>query len=220
MPSGRNSMYFRVEIAGGIATGKSTLCDALRTRGFSIISEDLSENHYLTRTYNNKAARGVDVGMSFLISKASAIETYHGNSPIAVVDYAMVAEFAYNDVHLKNIDQDAHKLMEQAIDLRSRQLGDPHVLIHLHCPVAHQLANIQKRGRDFEQGHSAAYLESINDGITHWINDRIGPDCQKLSFDTSQVDVGSAKFASQLVDTILKATIVRNAPIQNPAPKP
>lgn len=96
--------------------------------------------------------------MSFLISKASALETYNGNSP--VVDYAMVAEFAYNDVHLKNVDQAAHNLMEQAIDLRSRQLGDPHVLIHLHCPVDHQLANIKKRGREFEQGHSAAYLES------------------------------------------------------------
>ena len=171
-------------------------------------------------TYNNKAARGVDVGMSFLISKASAIETYNGNSPIAIVDYAMVAEFAYNDVHLRNVDYAAHNLMQQAIDLRSQQLGDPHVLIHLHCPVEHQLANIQKRGRDFEQGHSADYLESINTGIAQWINDRIGPDCQKLSFDTSKVDVGSLKFVNKLADTILKATIGRTAPIQNPSPKP
>ena len=211
-------MTFRVEIAGGIAVGKTTLCNALKARGFSIISEDLAENHYLNRVYHNRGSRGFDIGMAFLLSKASAIETYAGHSPIAVVDYALIAEHAYNDVHLQNDDLVAHNIVRQAIDLRCQQIGEPNILIHLHCPVERQLANIKKRGRDFEQGHNAAYLQAINDGITEAIKVSINGNCKIISINTQDIDVGKPKFIAGLVRTILQAAVQRSAAAPSPSP--
>jgi deoxyguanosine kinase len=211
-------MTFRIEIAAGIAVGKTTLCDALQARGHTIISEKLDENPFLTRAYADKGSRGFDVGMSFLMSKASGIETYDGQAPIAIVDYSMIAEYAYNDVHLKHVNAHAHKIVEQAIDFRRNQIGDPDILIHLQCPVDHQLANIKKRGRDFEQGHTAAYLLSINNGIAKWSQAKIGAACKMLHFDTQVTDVSSPAFIDTLMN-IIRAEMAAKA-IATPAPKP
>lgn len=211
-------MVFRIEIAAGIAVGKTTLCDALRTRGHTIISEKLDENPFLNRAYADRGSRGFDVGMSFLMSKASGIETYSGPAPVVIVDYSMIAEYAYNDVHLKHVNADAHAIVEQAIDFRREQTGDPDILIHLHCPVDHQLVNIRKRGRDFEQGHTAAYLLSINNGIAEWSHAKVGAACKTLHFDTQVTDVSSPAFIDTLMN-IIRAEMSAKA-IAAPVPKP
>jgi deoxyadenosine/deoxycytidine kinase len=195
-------MVYRIEIAGGIAVGKSSLCAALRQAGYEIISENLAETPFLGRDYADKGARGFDLGMSFLLSKASGIETYNGPAEAVIVDYALIAEYAYNDVHLREADARAHALVQQAIDFRRAKLGEPDLLIHLHSPVAHQMANIKKRGRDFEQGHSAAYVQSINDRIGHWIAGRLAASCPVLSVDTQKTDVAAPAFVAQLTQAI------------------
>ncbi|MDB5491764.1 MAG: hypothetical protein JWO78_1613 [Micavibrio sp.] len=213
-------MTFRVEIAGGIATGKSTLCHALAARGHTAISEKLDENPFLGRAYPDKGSRGFDVGMSFLMSKASGIETSDSAAPVIFVDYAMVAEYAYNDVHLKGVNAKAHSIVEQAIHFRREQIGDPDMLITLFCPVAHQIENIRKRGRDFEQGHSAAYLLSINNGIAEWSHAKIGPACRKLHFNTQEIDVSSPAFIGTLMNAIRADMAAKKPPGGVPVPAP
>lgn len=182
-------MTFRVEIAGSIAVGKSTLCEGLRKAGFEIIEERLDENHFLKRAYNDKAARGFDVMMSFVLSKAGAISSYQGKAKCIVTDYALVSEYAYNDLHLKDIDETSHKLCQQTIDLKRAQVGEPRVLIYLTCPVDEQLRRIRERGRDFEQGMTINHLTQLNDSVQHYVDTQISPGTRVIRIDTTEKDL-------------------------------
>lgn len=181
-------MTFRIEIAGGIASGKSTLCAALKQRGVLIIPENLDENPFLKRAYKNPSSRGFDVQMAFLLSKASAIETLSATVPLAVCDYAMVTEYAYTDMHLQKADKIAWDLCRQAIDLKRAQIGDPDILLHLDCTEAVQLQRIRTRGRDFEQGMKAEYLEDLNHKIRQAVTEKPGASCQKIVLQSDAIN--------------------------------
>jgi len=181
-------MTLRIEIAGGIASGKSTLCAALKQRNVLIIPENLDENPYLKRAYQNPASRGFDVQMAFLLSKASAIETLPASVPLAVCDYALVTEYAYTDMHLQKVNKTAWDLCRQAIDLKRAQIGDPDIFLHLDCTEAVQLQRIRTRGRDFEQGLKADYLEDLNNKIRQAVNEKSGAACQKIVLQSDTID--------------------------------
>jgi len=212
-------MTFRVEIAGSIAVGKSTLCDGLRKAGFEVISERLEENHFLSRTYNDKAARGFDVMMSFVLSKAGAISSYQGKSKCVVTDYAMISEYAYNDIHLKDVDKTAHKLCQQTIDLKRGQIGEPKVLIYLTCPVNEQLRRIRERGRDFEQGMSPTKLKKLNESVQHYVDTQVSPGTRVIRIDTSEKDLRNPQTIAgiaSIIDEACRAGTRRRGP--KPAP--
>ena len=202
-------MTFRVEIAGSIAVGKTTLCEGLRKAGFEIIPERLEENHYLGRAYNDRAARGFDVMMSFVVSKAAAISTYGGKAKCIVTDYAMVAEYAYNDMHLKTVSPTAHKLCQQTIDLKRQQIGEPDVLIYLECPVAEQMKRIKSRGRDFEQGITTAYLKRLNESVRGYVEDKAQASTRIIRIDTSKQDLRNTQTIAGIagiIDEVCRGT--------------
>lgn len=198
-------MTFRVEIAGSIAVGKSTLCEGLRKAGFDIIEERLDENHFLHRTYNDKAARGFDVMMAFVLSKAGAIASYQGNAKCVVTDYALISEYAYNDLHLKDVDKTSHKLCQQAIDLKRGQIGEPKVLIYLTCPVAEQMRRIRARGRDFEQAMTPAKLKRLNDSVQYYVDTQVSPQTRVIRIDTSEKDLRNPQTIAGIASIIDEA---------------
>lgn len=197
-------MTFRIEIAGGIAAGKSTLCAGLQSRGVEVIPEKLEENPYLRRTYNNAAARGFDVQMAFLLSKASAIETYDGASPVIACDYALVVEYAYTKMHLESRDPVAARLCREAVDLRRAQIGKPDMLIYLDVTPDEQLRRTKSRGRDFEQGLDESYLRTLNDEIRTSVETahKQGEFARFITIDTNRTNVGDPAFMDDLVNTI------------------
>ena len=46
----------------------------------------------------------------------------------------------------------------------------PDLLIYLKCSIPHLVAQIQKRGRDYEQSMSLEYLGGLNDRYEQFIN--------------------------------------------------
>lgn len=198
-------MTFRVEIAGSIAVGKSTLCEGLRAAGFEIIEERLEENHFLNRTYNDKAARGFDVMMSFVLSKAGAIASYQGKAKCVVADYAMISEYAYNDIHLLDLDKVSHKLCQQAIDLKRGQIGEPKILIVLTCPVAEQMRRIQERGRDFEKSLTPAKVRKLNDLVQHYVDTQTSPQTRIIRIDTVEKDLRNPQTIAGIASIIDEA---------------
>jgi deoxyadenosine/deoxycytidine kinase len=210
-------MTFRVEIAGSIAVGKSTLCEGLRAAGFEVLTERLEENNFLTRSYNDQAARGFDVMMAFVLSKAAAISTYEGNARCIVTDYALISEYAYNDQHLKGVSKTGHKLCQQTIDLKREQLGEPHILIVLECPVAEQLKRIKERGRDFEQGITASYLRKLNESVKQYVERETNPNTRVIRIDTSKQDLRNPQTIAGIAGIIDEVCRKKRQP-RSPAP--
>src|SRR5687768_14741392 len=144
----------RIELAGSIAAGKTTLCNSLKKQGWNVVSENLAENPYKDKNYPEGSLRGYYVQMAFLLSKASEIERQAGAGK-TVCDYAMVTEQAYTRMHLGRDPEMCSQVMDN-IALLQRRLGPPDLVIYLKCSPEAQFRRIQERmkaegGRDFEK---------------------------------------------------------------------
>lgn len=158
----------RIEIAGALATGKTTLAAALSNRGLHVVSEELEANPYLDLRLQNPDEYGYLCQEWFVTSKIKGIKAgarhldMMPQGSAMVIDYSMAADRAYVAHHVSN-NPDWITRLEAEIDRFESAYGPPDLIVSLSCSSDEQLRRIAKRGRDFEQGLDLEYLETIND---------------------------------------------------------
>jgi len=152
----------RFEIAGALASGKTTLAHRLGDRGFHVVYEDLSTNPYLELRKVDPRKYELLCQQTFASDKingiAAAVAAGHDR---IVSDYSLVVERAYLTYYLKDKPEWIASI-EGLLDDSSGLIGTADAIIHLRCPAEVQLERIRSRGRDFEQGHDIAFLNTIN----------------------------------------------------------
>lgn len=179
----------RIEIIGSIASGKTTLARALESPTLRAVYEDLSTNPYLDRAKENPDKFGILCQEAFLKDKTGQLGlavTFSGTDVIA--DYSLVTERAYARHHLgENVLTIAAN--DEKIDRFHSYYGEADVYIYLKISAEDQLDRIKRRGRGFEQGLSAEYLNSLNKHIQTEVYDLIGRDCKVLQFDVAIIEM-------------------------------
>lgn len=152
----------RVEIAGALACGKTTLSSHLATLGYHVVSEDLTRNPYLELRKQDPEKYDLLCQQRFIEDKIESLKSAVDSGEARIVsDYCMAAERAYVTFYLGDkphwID-----ILERMIDGSDKEIGSPDAVIYLQCRPQTQLARIRARGRAFEQDHDIAFLETIN----------------------------------------------------------
>jgi deoxyadenosine/deoxycytidine kinase len=61
----------------------------------------------------------------------------------------------------ENLNENEAKLYRMLFDMINTTLPKPDIVLYLYAPVEKLLANIKRRGRDYEQNITAEYLENI-----------------------------------------------------------
>ena len=71
-------------------------------------------------------------------------------------------------------------------------VSPPDLLIYLKCSVPHLVAQIQKRGREYEQSMNLEYLGGLNERYEKWIGEYRAPllviDADQLDFENRPED--------------------------------
>ena len=62
----------------------------------------------------------------------------------------------------------------QLYQIMMSMVRPPELLIYLKSSIEHLVSNIQKRGRDYEQGMSIEYLSGLNRHYEQWIGNYPG----------------------------------------------
>lgn len=152
----------RIELAGALAVGKSTLSAKLKARGFHVVFEDLSANPYLDLRKQDPEKYGLLVQQQFIEDKVGALEyaVAHGHESI-VSDFSLTAELAYVDFYVAGKPEWLARLHRQVADSAAR-IGEPDLIVFMYCEPEIQLARIRTRGRDFEQGLDLGFIATIN----------------------------------------------------------
>ena len=57
----------------------------------------------------------------------------------------------------------------ELFDLMMSLVGKPDLLIYIRASIPHLIAQIQKRGREYEQGIRIDYLNGLNERYENWI---------------------------------------------------
>lgn len=198
-------MQFLV-IEGNIGSGKTTLAKMLADDlNAKLILEQFADNPFLPKFYKDQERYSFPLELSFLADRYKQIKREVLNRdlfhPLILADYyfSKTAIFAQN-----TLKPDEYHLFRQIFDMVSDTIPKPDLYVYLHADTQNLLANIKKRGRDYEQEISAEYLDNIREGYFSYfrgIN----------SFPILVIDVNNIDFVEknnhfqQLKDILLKS---------------
>src|SRR5882724_184754 len=178
--------YKRIEICGGIASGKTTLARLLRRSQVHPVFERFRANPFYLAFYRDPVGTAFETEITFLL------QHYHQQKLITqrhrrfCSDFSLVLDHAYACVTLPRDQLRIFRLILRKVEsnLPSRTL-----LIHLACSPEIELQRIRRRHRHAERTIKVDYLEKINAALASRIENLSR--AEKLVV----IDSGTADFA-------------------------
>lgn len=155
----------RIEVCGGIASGKTTLCKKIQGENIHTEYEDFETNPFLKKFYADPTTYGFETEISFLLQHCAQIKAVRNFRRIAC-DFSIIQDIAYADINLVG---KRHGLFSALADELIGEVGHPTHIIHLVCPAEVLQSRIADRKRDVEQNISLRYLGLLNDAISNHI---------------------------------------------------
>ena len=179
-----------IAIAGNIGAGKSTLTRLLAEHfGWQPFYEANAENPYLADFYDDMNRWSFHSQVFFLGKRLEHHRQLidHPNSVLqdrtVYEDAEIFARNLYIQGNMSQRDYNAYRSLYQAI---ASFLPPPTLLLYLESSVDKLMAHIQRRGRDFEQNISRAYLAQLNDLYAEWVTDWTA--CPVIRLDMDALD--------------------------------
>lgn len=188
-----------VAIAGNIGAGKTTLTEALSKHYRWIPQfEDVDHNPYLTDFYDDMPRWSFNLQIYFLHGRLNQILDIQKGTETVIQDRTIYEDaniFAPN-LHEMGLmsKRDFDNYFSFFTTIKS-MVQPPDLLIYLKCSVPTLVAQIQKRGREYEENIRLDYLKKLNDFYNKWIEGyKEGPllviDCDKNKFGENEEDLG------------------------------
>lgn len=197
--------YKYIAIEGNIGAGKTSLANRIaRELDARLILEEFADNPFLPKFYENPERYAFPLELSFLSERFSQLKKEVGQedlfAPNIVSDYIIskCQIFAKN-----NLPDDEYQLFLKMYEIVESSVSKPDLMIYLYQDVDQLLANIKKRGRDYEQKIEASYLENIQRQYLEFI--RQHEQQRIVIIDTSGLDfVQNENDYSWIKDQIMK----------------
>ena len=83
--------------------------------------------------------------------------------------------FVANNKALGNLSDRDYETFMELFELMMSLVKVPDLLIYLKSSIPHLVSQIQKRGREYEQGISIEYLSTLNQRYDRWVEEYKGP---------------------------------------------
>ena len=186
-----------IAVAGNIGSGKTTLTGMLAKHfGWEALYESVENNPYLVSFYEDMQRWSFNLQVYFLNSRFRQVVELRKKKKTVIQDRTI-----YEDAYIFAPNLHAMGLMPtrdfenyaSLFELMMQFLQPPDLLIYLKADVSTLVAQIQKRGREYETTIRLDYLKSLNDRYEEWISRY---ESGKLLI----VDVNTVKFAEVAED--------------------
>jgi deoxyadenosine/deoxycytidine kinase len=155
--------YNFVTIEGCIGAGKTTLATKLAERfGGKLILEQFEDNPFLPQFYEDPERHAFPVELYFMAERFQHLKRLLSEADMftsfTVADFLFQKSLIFAN---ENLNENEAKLYRMLFDMINTTLPKPDIVLYLYAPVEKLLANIKRRGRDYEQNITAEYLENI-----------------------------------------------------------
>ena len=163
-----------VAVAGNIGAGKTTLTKLLAKHyRWTPNYESVEENPYLDDFYGEMERWSFNLQIYFLNSRFRQILEIHKSGKNIIQDRTI-----YEDAHIFAPNLHAMGLMtnrdfsnySSLFELMENLVSPPDLLIYLRASIPTLVDQIHKRGRDYENSISIAYLSRLNERYEAWIS--------------------------------------------------
>ena len=188
-----------IAVAGNIGAGKTTLTELL-SKHYKWIPqfEDIDHNPYLNDFYDEMPRWSFNLQIYFLNSRLTQLLEIQRGTETVIQDRTIYEDaniFAPNlhDMGLMS-KRDFTNYYNFFTTLKS-MVKPPDLLIYLNASVPTLVAQIQKRGREYEENIRLDYLKKLNEFYNKWISSyKEGPlliiDADKNKFSENEEDLG------------------------------
>ena len=162
-----------IAIAGNIGAGKTTLTKMLaKYYGWEPRFESVSFNPYLEDYYGDIKRWAFCLETYFLKERFKDMLAVQKASHTIVQDRSIfegVYVFVRNNYERGDLSQRDYETFMELFDLMKSQMKMPDMMIYLRKSVPALIAQIQKRGRDYEQAMQIDYLKDLNEKYEDFI---------------------------------------------------
>lgn len=205
----KQSKIKHIAVAGNIGAGKTTLTSMLSKHyKWEPQFEDVEHNPYLNDFYEDMPRWSFNLQIYFLNSRLRQLLEIQNGKNIVIQDRTI-----YEDAHIFAPNLYEMGLMTKRdfdnyfnfFETLKSMVKPPDLLIYLQASVPTLVAQIQKRGREYEENIRLDYLKRLNEYYNNWIDKyKEGPlliiDIDKNKFAEKEEDLGEiiSKIESQI----------------------
>ena len=163
-----------IAIAGNIGSGKTTLTKMLAKRyGWTPRFEPVDNNPYLSDFYADMQRWSFNIQVYFLNKRFKEVVEISRSDDTIVQDRTIFEDakiFAPN-LHAQGMmsDRDFENYSD-LFDLMMSLVKLPDLMIYIRTSIPNIVAQIQKRGREYEKSIRIDYLQGLNDLYENWIS--------------------------------------------------
>jgi deoxyadenosine/deoxycytidine kinase len=192
----------RIEICGGIASGKTTLAILLKRAGIEAVLEHFQTNPFWEAFYRDPAAHAFETEVSFLLQHYHQIKIARTDEKSFACDFSLFLDLAYANVTLKGSKLKTFLAVQEEV---RREVGLPDLLVHLQCGAVTELERIRRRGRAVEETITLEYLAQLNDAVALQVS-HIGEQVRVLTIDSEHLNFADdQKTQQELINEVLQA---------------
>ena len=178
-----------IAIAGNIGSGKTTLTKMLAAHyGWTPKFESVDFNPYLADFYEDMERWSFNLQIYFLNKRFQDVVEISKQKDIIIQDRTI-----YEDARIFAPNLHAMGLMStrdfenysDLFDLMMSLVNPPDLLIYLRSSIPNLIAQIQKRGREYERSIRIDYITGLNERYEEWIGSYTG---RLITIDVDNLD--------------------------------
>lgn len=151
----------RIEICGGIASGKTTFASLFNPHNFLSLYEDFKKSPFWEAFYCNPGKYIFETEVSFILLHYHQIKQAleKKNSNYLICDFSFLLDLAYAKIGLTGTKL---KAFECVYDEIRNEVGLPHLIVYLKCGAETELKRIRERDRAEESLINLEFLSALN----------------------------------------------------------
>ncbi len=180
--SKNQSNRLRIEVCGGIASGKTTFALLMKRLGFNTLLENFQINPFLKDFYSDAVKYTFETEISFILQHYHQIKKEQVDSKPNVCDFSFLLDLAYAEIGLRGTKLKAFCTIHEEI---KRDLPPPALLVHLNCDAKTELQRVRTRGRGIEESVSLEFLKKLNKAVKRQLAN-ISGETKIISIDSAQ----------------------------------
>ena len=162
-----------IAIAGNIGSGKTTLTKMLAAHyGWTPKFESVDFNPYLSDFYEDMERWSFNLQIYFLNKRFKDVVDISRTDDIIIQDRTIYEDAKIFAPNLHDMGLMSTRDFDNYSDLFNLMMslvGNPDLMIYLRSSIPNLVAQIQKRGRDYEQGMQIDYLKDLNERYEDFI---------------------------------------------------
>ena len=164
-----------IAIAGNIGSGKTTLTKMLAAHyGWTPKFESVDYNPYLADFYEDMERWSFNLQIYFLNKRFKDVVEISRTDDIIIQDRTIYEDariFAPNLHAMGLMSTRDFESYSDLFDLMMSLVSKPDLMIYLRSSIPNLVAQIQKRGREYERSIRIDYITGLNQRYEDWIKD-------------------------------------------------